>query len=202
MVIHRVLDEVFRSWSHVAVLRALVNTTIGFTGNETSRRGGMSRVSALRALTNLEQLGVVKRARGGRDHIFTLNREHFLVRSVIIPLYENESRFRARLMGELRTGLKNVVVSAVLYGSVARREETAESDLDVCCIVGTGKEKKPLRDQLDRLSSTLRDRFGVRLSPIIFTRKEFRSQTSSSLVHDLASHGIVICGDPLSVHIR
>lgn len=43
MIIYRAFDEVFRSWSHVAVIRALIDTANGFTGNETARVSGMSR---------------------------------------------------------------------------------------------------------------------------------------------------------------
>ena len=33
MVFHRALNEVFRSWTHVAVLGALQHTSIGYSGN-------------------------------------------------------------------------------------------------------------------------------------------------------------------------
>ncbi|MGA2623864.1 MAG: helix-turn-helix domain-containing protein [Bacteroidota bacterium] len=86
MIMHRVLDEVLRSWSHVAVLRALMDTSTGFTGNEVARVSGMQPRSALKALSSLEELGIVRRQRGGRDHLFTLNREHFLVREALLPI--------------------------------------------------------------------------------------------------------------------
>ena len=86
MVIHRPFDEVLRSWSHVAVLRAILDSAVGLTGNEIARVSGMQPRSALKALTSLEELGIVHRQRGGRDHLFTLNRDHFLTREGLLPL--------------------------------------------------------------------------------------------------------------------
>jgi len=125
-----------------AVLCTLVDTTIGRTGNEIARLSGMQPRSALKALSTLEELGIVRRQRGGRDHIFTLNREHFLVQSSIVPLYKAETEFEKEAFGFLTSLLKNNVVSAVVFGSVARGEETATSDLDICCVVGDVKSKQ------------------------------------------------------------
>lgn len=64
MVFHRSLDEVFRSWTRVAVLRTLWDTATGFTGNQVARAAGMHPRSAFKALTALETLGMVQRQRG------------------------------------------------------------------------------------------------------------------------------------------
>ena len=58
-------------------LRALIDTNSGFTGNEVARVSGMNPRSAFKALTSLENLGIVNRQIGGRDHIFTLKPRAF-----------------------------------------------------------------------------------------------------------------------------
>ena len=50
MIIYRAFDEVFRTWSNVAVIRALLDTNTGFTGNEVARAASMHPNSALKAL--------------------------------------------------------------------------------------------------------------------------------------------------------
>ncbi len=197
MVIHRALDEVFRSWSHVAVLRALLDTTSGCTGNEVGRISGMQPRSALKALTSLEQLGIVRRQRGGRDHIFTLNRDHFLVRDAILSLYHSERQFPEVLFTMLAAGLKSPVVSAVVFGSVAKREESPLSDLDLCCIVKTEKQKNAVREKLDGEAGSLNRKFGVRVSLLLFTVEELRAKSKSRLVKDIVDHGRLIVGKDL-----
>ncbi|MHB9011355.1 MAG: nucleotidyltransferase domain-containing protein, partial [Ignavibacteriaceae bacterium] len=146
MVINRALDEIFRTWSNVAVLRALLDTNTGFSGNEVARVAGMNPRSAFKALTSLEELGIVNRVVGGRDHIFTLNREHFLVQQIILKIYPIESKFLDEVISALSAILKGHVYSAVIFGSAARKEEKSLSDLDICCIVNSPSELLSVRD--------------------------------------------------------
>lgn len=196
MLIHHTLDEVFRSWSHVAVLRALLDTTNGFTGNEVARVAGMQPRSAFKALTALEELGMVRRQRGGRDHLFTLNREHFLIRDAILPLYHSELQFSNVVVTALSTILKKPVLCAVIFGSVAREEETPRSDLDLCCMVQKENEKDIVREMLDSESSSLYRKFGVKVAPVFFTLAEFRQRAKKKnpLIREIIEHGKVIVG--------
>lgn len=204
MVIHRAFDEIFRSWSHVAVLRGLVDTATGFSGNEVARVSGMTPLSALKALTSLEKLRIVNRQRGGRDHLFTLNRHHYLVEEVILKLYHSERQFPEVISSVLAAILKRSVVSAVIFGSVARREETAESDLDLCCIVKTEGQKETVRELLNNKSSDLYRRFGIKVAPVLLTVGEFRKKEKSNnrLIRSILAEHRVIVGKNLKRVIR
>ena len=194
MVIHRAYDEVLRSWSHVAVLRALLDTTVGFTGNEVARLSGMQPRSALKALSSLEQLGIVRRQRGGRDHLFTLNRDHYLVAEGLLPLYEAESRFPPSIEKAIVAVLEDHVVSALIFGSVVRRQETPQSDLDICCVVRSESEKGAVQERLSSEASSLSKEFGVKLAPVYLTLQELRAKARSSLVRQILKEGKSIVG--------
>ena len=196
MVIYRAFDEVFRSWSHVAVLRVLVDTATGFSGNEAARAAGMTPPAALKALTSLEELGVVHRQRGSREHLFTLNRNHYLVRDALLRLYRSERQFPEVVFVTLSAILRTAVVSAFVFGSVARKEETAQSDLDLCCIVKAEKHKEAVRTLLDKESSGLYKKFGIKLAPLFFTIDEFRkkAKTRNRLVRSVLANNRVIAG--------
>lgn len=194
MVIHRVLDEIFRSWSHVAVFRTLIDTNTGCTGNEAARNAGMHPRSALKALTALEELGIVNRQRGGRDHLFTLNREHFLVKDILLPLYQTENMFPGVIKREIASILKKHVISAIIFGSVARKEEKPLSDLDLCCIVNSVKEKDNVRELLNSKLKLMNVRYGVKLAPVFFTITEFKKKSNTQLMKEIVEQGIVITG--------
>lgn len=194
MIIYRVLDEVFRTWSNVAVLRALLDTSTGFTGNEAARVSGMHPNSAIKALTSLEGLGIINRQIGGRDHIFSLNRKHFLVQEVIIKVFEIENRFPKELFNALKSLLKKHVYSAVIFGSVARKEESVSSDLDICCIVNNMTDRKNVSALLDKNSPVLFKKFGVKPAPVIFLKGQFIKKKKSKLVQNIANEGILITG--------
>lgn len=197
MIIHRVLDEIFRTWSNVAVLRALLDTNTGFSGNEVARVAGMNPRSAFKALTSLEELGIVNRIVGGRDHIFTLNREHFLVQEIILKMYSIESKFLDEIITSLSLILKKRVYSAVIFGSIARKEEKPLSDLDICCIVNSQLDVIFIRHTLNQESQKLYRKFGIKLAPVIFMKDAFLRKKKSKLIKSIVEEGILITGKSL-----
>ncbi len=196
MIVNRVFDELFRTWSHVAVLRALQDTATGFTGNEVARVSGMDPKAALKALTSLENLGIVRRQRGGRDHIFTLNRNHYLMEHGVIPLFKIEQRFYEEVKTAIANAVKRQALSVILFGSVALGEETPQSDLDICCIVKNKPQQEKLQSILDSISPTLHNRFGVKVGPIFFTLGEFKKKASkrNQLIIQILEQGKIITG--------
>jgi len=196
MVLHHVLDHVFSTWSHIAVLRVLKDILHPLTGREVARRAGMNHRPCLRALSALEELRIVIRQRGGRDHLFTLNREHRLVRDGILPLLEVESGFARAVGGALAKKLGRHVVSLVLFGSVARRQETPRSDLDLCLIVSARVDKGKSLEEVHALAPTLLRSFGVRVSPLAFSVGEFRraARRRRPPVSEILTEGRVVTG--------
>lgn len=194
MIIYRCLDEVFRTWSNVAVMRALIDTNTGFTGNEVARVSGMHPRSAIIALTSLENLGLVNRQRGGRDHIFTLNREHFLFEEVIEKAFNAESRLFNEIIKQLEYILKKRVYSAVIFGSTARKEETPQSDMDICCIVNSPLDIIFVGDTLNKESETLFKKYGIKLAPVLFLKTSFMKKRRTKVIREIIDDGILITG--------
>ena len=204
MVFHRVFDYVFSTWSHIAVLRALQDTAHPLTGREVARLAGMNHRSCLRALSALEDLHLITRQRGGRDHLFALNRDHVLVTRAILPLLSQERKFLGDLIGFIKPSLANVTESVILFGSVARKEETAASDMDLCLVVRTKGEKKHVQEVAHRLAPKCQRQYGTNLAPLIFTLAEFRrnNRLKKSPVPQIVRDGKVISGNPVRSLLR
>jgi predicted nucleotidyltransferase len=199
MIFHHILDHVFSTWSHIAVLRVLQHAAQGLSGREVARLASMTHRACLNALTDLEELGIIRRQRGGRDHLFTLNRDHILVTDGILPLLVLERDFRTRLERFLKTHLQRDVDSMILFGSVARKEETAESDMDICVLVAHRSQIPLVRKRVHDLAGTVRERFNARLSPIIYTRSAFVRdlRKGKSPMKEIAMEGIALSGTAL-----
>jgi predicted nucleotidyltransferase len=196
MVLHRVWDRVFSTWSHVAVVRALQDSAHGSTGREIARLSGMNHRSCLQALTELEELSLIHRVRGGRDHIFSLNRQHLLVEEGILPLLALERSFSRAVFTHLAKRLTKQAKSIIVFGSVTRNEEIPSSDLDVCLVVRAQKDRASAEAAVHAIAPELLSRFGVKLAPFILTHKEFVRKSKRDLppVHDIVKEGVVISG--------
>lgn len=200
MVLNKPLDELFSTWSDIAVMRVLKNYNTGLTGREIARLSGMTPKSAIRTLSRLEELGVINRIRGGRDHLFSLNREHFLVREIILNVLEGEEKFRDAVYQEIKRALKGKCNSVYVFGSVARKEEKIESDLDLCIIYDKEGQREKLEEAFEDLRSELFIKYGINASPFYITASEFsfKAKNKKPPVKDIAEEGKMVFGNSIN----
>ena len=89
--------------------------------------------------------------------------------------------FAERAQEELGESLEKLV----LYGSVARGEETESSDVDVFAVVGSEEDKKELRD----LAFETGLDYEVSFSPIVKTEEEYLNVKDTVYGREVRSTG-------------
>ncbi|MDP3149750.1 MAG: nucleotidyltransferase domain-containing protein [Ignavibacteria bacterium] len=169
---------------------------IGLSGREIAKQAGMSPPSCLAALSTLESLNIVSRQRGGRDHFFDLNRGHFLVNKIIVPMLNQENKFKISLFKEINETLGGTSVSVFLFGSVARQHEQIESDLDICIVYKDQKTKKKLEILNRELGFMLHKKYGISLAPFYLSTNDFKKRFNSKKppVPDIIAEGKLLTG--------
>jgi predicted nucleotidyltransferase len=194
MIINRILDHIFINTSNLAVLRVLDERVTGLSGRETARLAGISLRAAQLSLNSLEKLKIVNRHYGGREHIFTLNRNNYIAKEIISNIFSAEESFRNSVFKQIKSKLSKLTDSIILFGSVARQEESADSDLDVCIVYSRGLTK--IEESVSSLRDELNDKYGVTLAPFYITKKEFRTRVrkGKSPVDSIIKHGKVLSG--------
>lgn len=196
MVIHKPLNEIFSAYSNIVVIRELRHTRNGFTGREVAKRGGLSAPAAINALTHLESLKIIRRQIGGRDHLFTLNFSNYFVKKILLPLLDAESKFYDTIVSDLKKMLSKETANVIIFGSVARREETVRSDFDICIVYPNLKVKSEINNKIDNCRDELYKNYGVNIAPFIISLKEFQSRIrrNKSPLNEILNEGIVISG--------
>ncbi len=196
MIVHKLLNEIFSTYSNIAVLRAIQDNRQGLSGREISKKADLSAPSCIQALNKLERLKLVTKQKGGRDHLFTLNFSNVVLNEAIIPILEFERNWLNRILGEIKKVLKNDSLSLILFGSVARSEENYESDFDVAIILKESKTSSQLDDKVTRLSIQLNNKFGISLSTISLSLNNFKKRANKNLppVNNILTDGKVFSG--------
>jgi predicted nucleotidyltransferase/predicted transcriptional regulator with HTH domain len=118
-------------------------------------------------LSRLEREGLFRSEVSGRQKYFQLNREY--------PLFSEVRSIIAKTIGAvplLAESLKKIegIEEAYLYGSFARNQQDAASDVDVL-VVG-----KPKSDTLAEIVQKLERRLGREINYTVLTRKELESR--------------------------
>lgn len=194
MIINKVLDHIFSSQGTVKVLRVLKNSVVGLTGRQIASLAGITHQAAHNSLANLESLKLINRVIGGSSHLFTLNRNNFITKNIIESVFNSENDYHDSILSIIKKTLSKHSVSALIFGSVSRKEETVESDLDLCIVYD--KEKKVLEGYVNALQDNLHKEFGVVLAPFYISSQEFskRAATKKPPVNEIIKEGIVISG--------
>jgi predicted nucleotidyltransferase len=131
----------------------LAGTTRPMTGREIARlMGRKSHSGVLAALNRLAEHGLVDREEAGRAFLFTLNREHLAA-----PAVDLLAHMRSEFFARLSRAVDSWEISPVhlsLFGSFARGEGDADSDIDLFVVRPQGIEREDprWREQLDLLT--------------------------------------------------
>jgi predicted nucleotidyltransferase len=199
MVFHNVFDILFSTWSNIAVMRVLQHYSSGITGREIARLSGINHRTSQKALATLEGIGVVLRQRGGRDHQFVLNRDHVLVAEALTSLLRFEKEFFKKACSFIAGTFSKHSVSIILFGSVARKDETTQSDFDVCIVVKNAQQYRTVEELTRTISSEFRKKYGANLALFIIAQKDFssRAKKKQSPITSIIKEGMILGGKSL-----
>jgi predicted nucleotidyltransferase len=137
----------------------------------TRQLGGVSVGTLQRELDTLSQLGLIDRSTVGKQVFYRANRNH--------PVFPELRALVAKTVGAIQVlssalaPLADRISLAFIYGSVARQEEKAESDIDMM-IVG----KVTLEDVLTQLGD-VEPSLGRAVNPTVYSAAEFKTKLAS-----------------------
>ncbi len=184
MKFHNVLDEILGNRTKVKLLRAYFTyPEKKFTESELQRIAGIPQASVHRNVKSLLANGLLDRERIGKANLYSLNKEHTLY-ALIQNIFENENN----LLSELKKSLKDSMESfsgielAVLFGSVVKGTERADSDIDIFII---SRDKSQVEAEMKNLIQVIRNKFGNMISPMIKNDTEMKDMKSSSIYKEL-----------------
>lgn len=200
------LDAILSTFNKVRVLRVLVPISRPVSGREAARLAGVS-PKALAALDDLVQMGIVIRREATGQHLYSFNHKNYLAKQ-LKQLFQAEEERIERIFDYLRAAMpsansqrqSDTILSAVVFGSSARKEAAAGSDLDVLVIVADSQGVEPAYARLVDSSQELWDRFGLRLSPVVMPVDKWQRQIREGdhFAASVRQDAIHIAGRPLA----
>jgi predicted nucleotidyltransferase len=168
------LDDIWNSRPKTRLLRVLYRSGGGFTGRRLAQLSGYSHTQTMSVLVDLENHGLVKMRRAGNSYMFTINRDNAVVSEVLGPAFEFESELINNLADRFYDGLGKKLASVILFGSVARGEETDESDVDLLLVLRDDTDRKKAESKISDISHEAYIAFGCSAVPIVVTETEYK----------------------------
>jgi predicted nucleotidyltransferase len=195
--LHNYLERVVGNKIAISVLRALVR----YKGKIYTVRGLAEDASAShpevsKTLEELEKFGIVQIQPVGKAYHISLNEKSYVLSKIIKPILKAEEKTLDEVISILKNHLNTKkIISAVIFGSVAKRKERDDSDIDVLVI----------SDDLDHAISAIANaareislKFQSKVSHIVFSVSQFKSKKKdNALVQSILDDHILICGKEL-----
>ncbi|WP_136707935.1 nucleotidyltransferase domain-containing protein [Agromyces sp. H66] len=183
-----------------ATLRVLARSDAGFSGRQVHQLAGVgSTTSVHRALTRFVRVGLVDAESRPPAIIYRPNRRH-----VLWPVIESALDTRSRVFADLDRFCREELpgeldLTIVVYGSVARRESSLESDLDLFVVYPDGIDPDAQAEYSYRLEQHAERLTGNETQIYAVTRSELRrrERDRDPLLASVIADGIVVHGSQL-----
>jgi len=194
MKFHNTLEEMFASKVKIAVLKLMcLNPERKYSGREMARLLNISASRVSEVLELFRKNAVVNRETVGRSSQWGLNKESIVVEEVS-SLINVERKIYLALKSRIYETLirEKSIQKVVLYGSVARKKEKPESDIDVFILVTTKKDKELAAELVGKLNKYLLPRYGNVISESIYSEREWKDMEKTKMFKKIESEGEII----------
>lgn len=191
MKFHNILDEMLGNKTKVRLLRAFFTyPEKGFTESELERIAGIPQASVHRNVSSLLDNGLLDRKRIGKANLYSLNREHILY-PLLFSNFEAERNVLVELKNMIEESVKSLpqIELAVLFGSIVKGIERADSDVDIF-IVCKG-EKSKLEDKLTGMTNISQNKFGNPVSLMIKRKEELQDLKTRSIFSEIKNGELI-----------
>lgn len=188
MKFHISLLDVLNSKTKVKIIRFLLAHEASMSEREIASVLKVSHMSINRTMHDLAELNFVNFVTIGKAHLWRVNHKSYafkvlseLIKGVSV-IKEPLDDFKSILLKNLpKTLLKRVV----LFGSVAKGSERANSDIDIFILVKDNQSKKKLEPQIEKLSNVCFEVYGNRLAPYLLTEQKLRQKKNLKLISEI-----------------
>ncbi len=175
------------------VLYSLASTTSGLTVPQlVAVIVSRSPAGIRRSLERLTTQGIVTRQVVGRTQLFSLNREH-LAAGAIRDLAGLRSRFLERLRTTVAAWPEPPVFGAI-YGSAARGEMHADSDIDLLLVRPPGVGDDQWTSRLAQLTSQVTQWTGNDARIVDMDESEAAARRDSEFLRNIVRDAVVFAG--------
>jgi hypothetical protein len=181
------------------VLAVLARTTAELNLRTIAQLSGVSQAQASRVLPGLVELGIVERREVPPSSLFRLVPEHVAAR-FILDLAASADRVLDEI-GLMAGALPVPPVSVVVFGSFARREAVADSDIDLVVVRpdGIDEDDEAWSTSIEQLRSAVRRLTGNPIEVLEVSADDVASRRAgrSQLWNEIRREGRVVHGASL-----
>jgi predicted nucleotidyltransferase len=194
MKYHNIIEDLVSSKLKIALIKTLLSyPSKKFSGRELARLLKAAPSSTLKGLELFGKYGLLQKTKIGRTSEWALNQQHWLFNK-LRPLLGLDEEAQQLLRQKIRSAFlkDDNIIRIVLFGSIAKKDESPQSDIDLCVEVKEVKQKKKVYLAINQLSAAFVPLFGNPISAIVYSTKELINKKNLPLIRHINDEGIVL----------
>jgi len=185
------------------LLRAFSEINKSYSIKEVGKKIGLSYQPIYTYLKRLASRGILKHTKEGNIHLYRLNLQNpFVIRELENIEFKRNQQIIESLKPKYKKAIKEALsqaqektplLSAILFGSLARKTSTEVSDVDIFFVVS---EINKNSEKIKRICNTLNMQYNVKISPIVVSLQEFRKMLleRETFIQNLMKEKIILSG--------
>ena len=191
MKYHNFVDKIFGSRVKVDLLRTIYKFgNKKWTIRELANFNNKDHSAINYAIKELEEMNIIYLERHGKSTLITLNTSSILTK--LLEVFDFENNTLDELIKDIKKIVNKKVISCILFGSVARKEENPNSDIDLLIIA---KNRKLIQDLIYDKQKYFTEKYGNIMTAQIFTKKQFNKNLP--FVRTIGKDYILISGEDI-----
>jgi len=194
------LNHILGQLSKIKILRFMIHAGLPMNGREIAKSAGLSHVRCHAILKELSEQGIVTLRKIGRSTVYELQPDHIVVKHWLKPLFREEKQLKNRLARTITSHLSVKPVSVILFGSIARKEDSAGSDIDMLVIMPDKVNLTKCKRELSGAEEAVTHLYGNHLSPLLIKHNLFitKLKRGDRFLKEVLSDGQQIYGKTIS----
>lgn len=194
MKFHLLPSDLLKSEAKLKIVKFLLSHEAAMSEREIASILKISHMSVNRIMQELAELNLVHYMVVGKAHLWKVNRNSYAYR-MFDKIIKNIEVWTDPL-GELkqlvlRTLPLKSIERIVIFGSISKRVEKPDSDIDVFILAKDVQCQKKIEEVIDQLANDCLEAFGNRLSPYILTPQQLKQKKGLEII-SAAGKGIQI----------
>lgn len=196
MRFQRILNNILSQKAKIKILRYLVLQTKEQSGRAIARGAAVNHWQCNKILKELHQEGILTMRQFSNTYLYGLKRDRYIVKKLIVPLFNREKSLIENLTLELRKLKFRGIISVILFGSLAKGKEKPHSDIDVLIIVDDKEDKRVIEQKIESRNEYFLKYYGNSISPYIISKSKFKKRYADGdkLLRNIVKTGRYIFG--------
>jgi len=202
MRINKPLNYIFTNPAKTMCLRHMCQFPHAITGRQLSKMVKLHPTTVSNAMRELAEENILNFKRVANSHVYELNKDNWLVREALIPLYSKEDKLLDFVIDSLKSVfetnvIKKQVVSVVIFGSVVDGAEKASSDIDLFVLLKNEINPNEFEDQVYEYILKLNGGLSTSIELYVKTLNTFKKEKGLEVHKNIIKNHIRICGEGL-----